>query len=96
MYFTVKNPSRTLKKIKIFIVALRMVQVAASRPILRVLNPHIFAQLGDLVRDLVHISDQLELPLWDPQPILDALESAVYFPPRRSISRKCSIARDGQ
>lgn len=72
--------------------ALRLVQVAASRPILRVLNPHIYGQLGDLVRDLVDLSDRLDLPLWDPEPILNALERAVYFPPRKSQSRRGSIA----
>lgn len=69
-----------------------MVQVAASRPILRVLNPHIYGQLSDLVQELVDLSDSLDLPLWDPEPILNALERAVYFPPRRSVSRRGSIA----
>jgi len=78
--------------VKLHRTALRLVQVAASRPILRVLNPHIYGQLSDLVQELVDLSDSLDLPLWDPEPILNALERAVYFPPRRSVSRRGSIA----
>jgi len=102
-FYAVKHECNLIKKmrdvgrqrvgvVKLHRTALRLVQVAASRPILRVLNPHIYGQLGDLVRDLVDLSDALELPLWDPEPILDALERAVYFPPRRSHSRRASIA----
>ena len=101
-FYAVKHECNLIKKmrdvgrqrvgvVKLHRTALRLVQVAASRPILRVLNPHIYGQLGDLVRDLVDLSDALELPLWDPEPILDALERAVYFPPRRSHSRRASI-----
>jgi len=102
-FYAVKHECNLIKKmrdvgrqrvgvVKLHRTALRLVQVAASRPILRVLNPHIYGQLGDLVRDLVDLSDALELPLWDPEPILNALERAVYFPPRRSHSRRASIA----
>jgi len=97
-FYAVKHECSLIKKmrdisrqrvgvVKLHRTALRLVQVAASRPILRVLNPHIYGQLGDLVRELVDLSDTLELPLWDPEPILDALERAVYFPPRRASSR---------
>jgi len=71
--------------------ALRLMQVAASRPILRVLNPHIYSQLGDLVRELVELSTRLGLPLWEPYSILEALEQAVYFPPRKNTNRRQSI-----
>ena len=81
-FYAVKHECTLIKKmrdvnrqrvgvVKLHRTALRLVQVAASRPILRVLNPHIYGQLGDLVRDLVNLSDQLDLPLWDPEPILE-------------------------
>ena len=75
------------KKIKSNFSALILMQVAASRPILRVLNPHIYSQLGDLVRELVELSTRLGLPLWEPHSILEALEQAVYFPPRKNTNR---------
>lgn len=101
-FYAVKHESTLIKRmrdtkkqrngvVKLHRTALRLMQVAVNRPILRVLNPHIYAQLGDLVRELVEFSNKLDLPLWDPHSILDALEQAVYFPPRKQSNRRGSI-----
>ena len=52
----------------------RVLQVAASRLVLRILQPKIYTQLGSLVRDLVAVSDLDDSPWWDTDPILSALE----------------------
>ncbi|CAG5106249.1 Oidioi.mRNA.OKI2018_I69.chr1.g2755.t1.cds [Oikopleura dioica] len=101
-FYAVKHETTLIKRmrderkqkngvVKLHRTALRLMQVAASRPILRVLNPHIYTQLGDLVRELTDLSSRLDLPLWEPHSILEALEQAVYFPPRKNTNRRQSI-----
>jgi len=55
----------------------RVLQVAASRPMLRILQPKIHKDLGSLIRDLVAASDANDLPWWDTDAILSALEIAL-------------------
>lgn len=43
------------------------------------------------MRELVELSTRLGLPLWEPHSILEALEQAVYFPPRKNTNRRQSI-----
>ena len=55
----------------------RVLQVAASRIVLRILQPKVYTQLGSLVRDLVAVSDLDDSPWWDTDPILSTLETAL-------------------
>ena len=72
----VKN-NRILHIVKLHRTIYRVLQVAASRPMLRILQPKIYTQLGSLIRDLVAVSDSNDLPWWDTDPILSALETAL-------------------
>ena len=84
----------------------RVLQVAASRPMLRILQPKIYTKLGELIRDLVAVSDSNDLPWWDTDPILSALEIALEKLPsvkqhakvmnqtkkKRSVNNRCQSA----
>ena len=84
----------------------RVLQVAASRPMLRILQPKIYTHLGSLIRDLVAVSDSNDLPWWDTDPILSALETALEKLPsvkqhakvmnqtkkKRSVNNRCQSA----
>ena len=80
--------------IKLHRTTLRLIEVAASRPILRILNPHIYSDLGGLVRQLVKLSDFLDLPAWDAELLLTALEEAILFPSRKSSNQKLANPGD--
>ena len=62
--------------------------MAASRPILRVLNPHIYSDLAGLVQELVNLAEYFQLPEWDASVLLAALQEAILFPTRKSSSNK--------
>lgn len=69
--------NRLIHIVKLHRTIYRVLQVAASRPMLRILQPKIYTELGSLVRDLVAASDSNDLPWWDTDPILGALEVAL-------------------
>ena len=46
------------------------------------------------VRELVKLSDYLELPVWDAAPLLTALEEAILFPSRKSSNQKLANPGD--
>ena len=60
MFISVRKTNNRSKQImqiiKIHRTALRVIQVAASRPILRVLNPHIYSDLVGLIKELLNLS----------------------------------------
>ena len=81
--------------LKLHRTTLRVIQVAASRPILRILNPHIYSDLGGLIRELSNISNDITtLPKWDSDIILEALDQAILFPSRKN-SKKSLINPQG-
>ena len=51
-----QREKQTNQVIKLHRTAHRLIQVAASRPILRILNPHIYSDLGGLIQELLKIS----------------------------------------
>lgn len=84
---TNNRSKQIMQIIKIHRTALRVIQVAASRPILRVLNPHIYSDLVGLIKELLNLSDNLKLPDWNPKEVLSALEDAILLPSRKGSKR---------
>ena len=86
----------------------RVLQVAASRPMLRILQPKIYKDLGSLIRDLVAASDANDLPWWDTDGILSALEIAledvppvkqhakILNQPRKKRANRCASSTKGK
>lgn len=90
------SSNKQTKLLKLHRTTLRVIQVAASRPILRILNPHIYSDLGGLIRELSNISNDItSLPKWDSDIILEALDQAILFPSRKN-SKKSLINPQGK
>ena len=90
------STNKQTQLLKLHRTTLRVIQVAASRPILRILNPHIYSDLGGLIRELSNISNDITtLPKWDSDIILEALDQAILFPSRKN-SKKSLINPQGK
>ena len=90
------SANKQTQLLKLHRTTLRVIQVAASRPILRILNPHIYSDLGGLIRELSNISNDITtLPKWDSDIILEALDQAILFPSRKN-SKKSLINPQGR
>ena len=51
--------------------------MAASRPILRIIHPYIYSELGHQIHEIQRLGDQFKMPFWDTDRILTALETAL-------------------
>ena len=90
------SANKQTQLLKLHRTTLRVIQVAASRPILRILNPHIYSDLGGLIRELSNISNDITtLPKWESDIILEALDQAILFPSRKN-SKKSLINPQGR
>merc|ERR1712168_262915 len=89
------SSNKQTQLLKLHRTTLRVIQVAASRPILRILNPHIYSDLGGLIRELSNISNDITtLPKWDSDSILEALDQAILFPSRKNSKKSLINPQD--
>merc|ERR1712147_279819 len=69
--------AQLLTIVKIYRTSYRVLQVAASRPVLRIIHPYIYSELGHQIHEIQRLGDQFKMPFWDIDCILTALESAL-------------------
>jgi len=77
VYEIENRKAQLLTIVKIYRTAYRVLQVAASRPVLRIIHPYIYSELGHQIHEIQRLGDQFKMPFWDTDRVLTALETAL-------------------
>jgi len=95
VYEIENKKAQLLTIVKIYRTSCRVLQVAASRPVLRIIHPYIYSELGHQIHEISRLADHFKMPFWDTDRILTALETALENVPieyrKKNWMRQCHL-----